>query len=135
MKRLYILFDGECSLCERCRFWLVRQPAYLELEFIPFQSPEVTRRFPEIESLHPEKQLIVITDEGGVYQGSDAWIICLWALRDYRELSLRLAQPSLRPWAQRVCELLSANRYRFSRWLDGLGPSQLATHLATSSGR
>ncbi len=37
MKRLYVLFDGECSLCGRCRDWLARQPAYLELYFLPFQ--------------------------------------------------------------------------------------------------
>lgn len=135
MKQLYVLFDGECSLCERCRAWLARQPAYLELHFLPFQSPEVAQRFPGIEALHPEEQLLVVSDEGGVYRGSDAWIMCLYALHDYRELSLRLAHPILRPMARRACELLSANRYRFSRWLNNLSTTEMANHLAQLSVR
>ena len=107
MKRLSILFDGECSLCGRCRDWLARQPAFFELEFIPFQSPEARERFPGIEALHPEEQLLVVSDEGAVYRGPQAWIMCLYALREYRAWSQRLAHPALLPWARRVCELLS----------------------------
>lgn len=120
MKRLYVLFDGECSLCGRCQAWLARQPAFLELHFLPFQSPEALRRFPGIEALHPEEQLLVISDEGGVYRGPQAWIMCLYALREYREWSRRLAHPALLPWARWFCELLSENRFQVSRWLDAL---------------
>ena len=135
MKRLYVLFDGECSLCGRCRKWLARQPAFLELHFLPFQSPEVADRFPGIEALHPDEQLLVVSDEGGVYRGPQAWIMCLYALRDYRELSLRLAHPALLPWARRFCELLSENRFRVSRWFDRLGANRLAEKLAIRSGQ
>jgi predicted DCC family thiol-disulfide oxidoreductase YuxK len=133
MKRLYILFDGECSLCGRARTWLARQPAFLELSFLPFQSPEVADRFPGIEALHPEEQLLVVSDEGGVYRGSHAWIMCLYALHDYRELSLRLAHPALLPFARRFCEMLSENRFRVSRWLDRFGANQLAEKMAAGS--
>jgi predicted DCC family thiol-disulfide oxidoreductase YuxK len=133
MKRLYVLFDGECSLCGRCRTWLARQPAFLELRFLPFQSPEVADRFPVVAALHPEEQLLVVSDEGGVYRGPQAWIMCLYALRDYRELSLRLAHPALLPLARRFCELLSEKRFRVSRWLDRLGASRLAEKLPLAS--
>lgn len=117
MKRLYVLFDGECSLCGRCQAWLARQPAFLELHFLPFQSPEALRRFPGIEALHPEDQLLVISDEGGVYRGPQAWIMCLYALRDYRDWSQRLSHPALLPWAQLFCKLLSENRLCIWEWL------------------
>jgi predicted DCC family thiol-disulfide oxidoreductase YuxK len=135
MKRLYVLFDGECSLCGRCREWLARQPALLELVFLSFQSAEVARRFPTIAGLHPEEQLLVVTDEGGVYRGPQAWIMCLYALRDYREWSQRLAHPALLPWARRACELLSENRFRVSRWLDAIpgASSALPPSLEPSS--
>ncbi len=129
MKRLYVLFDGECSLCGRCRTWLARQPAFLELHFLPFQSPQALRRFPGIEALHPEEQLLVISDEGGVYRGPQAWIMCLYALRDYREWSQRLAHPALLPWARHVCELLSENRFRVSRWLDATTSCPITSKL------
>jgi hypothetical protein len=61
--------------------------------------------------------------------------MCLYALRDYREWSHRLAHPALLPWAGRVCELLSENRLWVSRWFDKLSPSQLAEKLVISSAR
>ena len=87
-KALYVLFDQECALCQRCRQWLMRQEAFIELRFIPLQSPEVARRFPglrEWPDLDLREKLVVISDEGPVYQGQNAWIMCLYALKHYRE--------------------------------------------------
>ena len=125
MHTLYVLFDAHCALCRQCRRWLERQPAYLELRFLPLGSEEVPCRFPGIEQFHPSEQLVVITDEGAVYQGSHAWIMCLYALKEYREWSQRLASPALLPLARRVCELVSDNRLSISRWFRGMDDTQL----------
>lgn len=117
MKRLYILYDSQCELCRRCRVWLGRQPAFVPLVFIPFQTPEAECRFPALKELHPEREIVVVSDAGAVWQGGAAWVMCLWALREYREWSLRLAQPALLSLARRLCEVVSANRHKLSRWL------------------
>lgn len=117
MKKLWVIFDAECALCLRCRQWLAQQAAFIPLEFIPLQSPDLDARFPGITALHPSEQLLAVSDNGDVYRGAHAWLMCLYALRDYREWSQRLATPALLPWAQRVCELLSQNRLTLSRWL------------------
>jgi len=52
-------------------------------------------RFPGIDALKPGEQLLVISDEGAVYRGAHAWIMCLWALENYREHAQRLAHPAL----------------------------------------
>ena len=70
MKCLYVLFDADCELCVRCRNWLMQQPAFVPLVFIAFQSDEAQRRFPGIDGLKPEEQLLVISDEGAVYRGA-----------------------------------------------------------------
>ncbi len=119
MQRLYILYDSQCEFCRRCRIWLGRQPAYVPLTFIPLQSPEAECRFPGIGRLHPEKEIIVISDVDEVWQGAAAWVTCLWALREYREWSQRLAHPALLPLARRLCEIVSANRFKLSQWLTG----------------
>ncbi|MCE0483615.1 MAG: DUF393 domain-containing protein [Methylacidiphilales bacterium] len=117
MKRLYVFYDGECGLCRRCREWLAAQPAYLELVFYPFQS-EAARKFcPKLETLHPEERLVVLSDKGGIYAGERAWLMCLYALRNYREWAGRLAAPALRPLAQRLCILISHNRFTLSNAL------------------
>jgi predicted DCC family thiol-disulfide oxidoreductase YuxK len=118
MKRLYVLFDQECTLCQRCCHWLSQQPAFIELQFVPLQSPDVVARFPGIEAIDLRERLVVISDEGAVYQGQYAWIMCLYALRDYRTWSQRLAQPALLPFAQKVCELVSKHRLAISGFLN-----------------
>ena len=130
MKTLYVLFDGQCALCRQCRRWLERQPAFVELRFLPLQSPEIVGRFPGIERFNPQDQLLVVSDSGEVYQGPHAWIMCLWALREYREWSQRLASPALLPWARRACELVSDNRLSLSAWFKRLNDDQLGAELA-----
>lgn len=115
MKCLYVLFDAECAMCVRCREWLSRQPAFVPLHFIPLQSPDLPRFFPGIDVLKPNEQLLVVGDNGAVYRGACAWIMCLWGLQEYREHALRLAEPVLLPFARMVCELLSRNRFFLSR--------------------
>jgi predicted DCC family thiol-disulfide oxidoreductase YuxK len=120
VKALHVLYDQECDICQRCRQWLLRQEAFVELRFIALQSPEVARRFPglrEWPDLDLSEKLVVISDEGMVYQGQNAWIMCLYALQDYREWAQRLAHPALRPLARRVCETVSRNRLLLSRFL------------------
>jgi len=131
MKRLYVLFDGSCALCVNCRNWLRAQAAFVELEFLPLQSPRLEERFPGIGVLQREDQLLVISDEGAVYQGPHAWIICLYALREYREWSQRLAQPALLPFARAAFKMISENRLTLSRWFARGGVDVLKEDLAS----
>ena len=130
MKRLYVLYDATCGVCLHCRNWLMRQPAFVALEFIPLQSPELSQRFPGIEAFHPGEQLLVVDDNGGVYRGAVAWVMCLWALREYREYGRRLAEPMLLPFARVACELFSQNRFLISRLVFRQDSRTLARDLA-----
>ena len=129
MHTLYVLFDSQCALCRQCRRWLERQPAFLELCFLPLGSEVIACKFPGIQQFHPREQLVVVTDEGALYQGSHAWIMCLYALKEYREWSQRLASPALLPLARRVCELVSDNRLSISRWFRSLDDTRLGDEL------
>ncbi len=115
MKRLTVLYDGECLFCRSCRDWLRGQRQFVRLEFMPLQAEEVAVRFPGIGRFEPDRQIVAVSDEGAVYRGDSAWIMCLWALREYRSWAFRLARPALRPLARRICELVSENRQRISR--------------------
>ena len=95
-------------------------------------AAETGCRFPGIERFHPNEQLLVVSDEGDVYQGSHAWIMCLYALREYRAWSQRLASPLLLPWARRVCELVSENRLSLSGWLQRLDDARLREELVSA---
>ena len=133
MKRLHVLFDAKCELCRRVRFWLEHQPAFVPLAFVPLQAPDLEERFPGVTALEPARQILVVADNGDVWRGADAWIMCLWALREYRLWSQRLASPLLRPFARRVCEAVSRNRHRFNQWFQRSSTNEIAAQFAVET--
>lgn len=117
MERLYVLYDDHCGLCRWARRWAMSQPKFMDLVFIAAGSEEAKRRFPSLSNPGAPEELIAAGDDGSVYRGSSAWIMCLYALEDYREWSLRLGRPLLRPLARAAFSLVSTERGRLSRWL------------------
>jgi predicted DCC family thiol-disulfide oxidoreductase YuxK len=116
MRSLTVLYDSTCGFCSTCRNWLSKQPQLVSLEFIPANHSEAARRFPTLAGAAPE-ELVVVSDEGGVYRGSHAWIMCLWALSEYREWLFRLSSPALLPLARNAYAWVAQNRMTLSRLL------------------
>ena len=129
MRRLFVLYDDRCGLCTWARRWLSRQPAFLEFVFIPKESAWAARCFPDFASPEAVDDLVVISDDGGVYREGAAWIMCLYALVEYRAWSLRLAQPFLYPLARQTFALISTGRQRISGWLDLASEAEIAEAL------
>jgi predicted DCC family thiol-disulfide oxidoreductase YuxK len=117
MRRLYVLYDGRCGLCRMARQWLERQEKLVDLEFLAAGSFAATRLFPTLCDSERPEELIVVSEEGGVYRGGNAWIMCLYALEDYREWAERLSSPALLPLARQAFAMLSKQRGRISHWL------------------
>ena len=117
MHTLTIFYDAHCGLCGGFRRWMRTQVSAVHLEFLPFDSDEALRRLPELAGMEPEREIVVMSDEGAVWQGAGAWVVCLWALRDWRGWAKRLASPMLLPVAGNVCQLISQNRIGMSRLL------------------
>lgn len=130
IKSLNVFYDAECGLCRRCREWFSKQPTLVDLRFVPLQSAEIATMYPQIKGLDLRAQMVALTDSGNIYQGSSAWIMCLYALRDYRDWSYRLAHPAMLPMARKVCEMVSANRLGISRWFLSTKPDELREKLA-----
>jgi predicted DCC family thiol-disulfide oxidoreductase YuxK len=117
MRRLYVLYDGRCGLCRLARQWLDQQEKLVDLEFLAAGSFQATRLFPTLSDAERPEELIVVSEEGGVYRGGNAWIMCLYALEDYREWAERLSSPALFPLARQAFAMLSKQRGRISHWL------------------
>lgn len=133
MKWLAVLYDDRCGICSRMRRWLERQSTFVPLRLVPLHAPGLSVRFPGIDSFGPEEKLVVVSDEGNVWRGDGAWITLLWALREGREMSLKLASPALRPLARRIVNAVSSNRLRLSNWLS-FTPDSLEAEPSCSSG-
>jgi len=129
MRRIYVLYDSRCGVCSRLRAWMVEQPTYFAIEFVAAGSDRARRLFPELHHDEQPSELVVVTDEGDVYFNDAAWIVCLYALVDYRAWSFRLARTPLRRLARSAWEMLSKNRAQLSRMLALSNDAELARTL------
>src|SRR5262249_50948755 len=87
------------------------------------------RMFPGLEQFTSSDDLVAISDQGEVYLNNRAWIMCLYALVDYREWAWRLAHPLLLPLARPAFEGVSRNRHTISRLFEASSPDKIADEL------
>jgi len=134
MNRLYVLYDANCGLCSSVHEWVEQQLQLIPMEFIAANSPRACQLFPALSRLgaRPE-ELIVVDDIGGVYREDRAWIICLFALTEYRGLSFRLGSPTLLPLARKAFSFLSKRRAALSELLGMPSDRQIAARLQQES--
>jgi len=109
-----IVYDAACGLCTRMKDWIQWQAALVGVQFVASGSSEARTRFPEL----PAGELAVVSDTGEVWLGNRAWIVCLWALRDYRSLAVRLTSPLLSLMAREAFTVISKNRSALSSLLS-----------------
>ncbi|MBZ5609724.1 MAG: DUF393 domain-containing protein [Acidobacteriia bacterium] len=127
MRHLTVAYDPDCGLCTRIGTWLAEQPKWIPLRIVPAGS--LARLYPALAGRGLQQELTVVSDEGGVYFGDHAWLLCLYALKRYRSLARRLSRPALLPFARQAFKIVSANRLRISTWLGTLTDAQLETEL------
>lgn len=118
IRQLTVLYDPTCSFCVRCRQWLEKQAKLIDMRFIPQGSSRQKRLYPGLtyktdEQGRPE-ELIVIDDRGRVYRDDKAWVMCFYALRQYRTLSVRLSKPGMAGLARRAYSLINSSRRSLS---------------------
>jgi predicted DCC family thiol-disulfide oxidoreductase YuxK len=108
-----IVYDADCGLCRRAKAWISQQTPFVAIQFLASGSSEARRRFPQLAA----DELAVVADTGEVWLGNRAWIVCLWALRGYRDLALKLTSPLLVRMAREVYMVVSRNRHALSSLL------------------
>ena len=122
-------FDARCGLCVKFRGWMEMQPKWVAVEFLPYDSVAAAERFPGLVSIGADRDVVVLANDGRWWQGTGAWLVCLWATREYRVWSYRLAAPGLQSLVKKAVNLLSDNRISISRILRLRGDQQLAAAL------
>ncbi|MEU6087563.1 DUF393 domain-containing protein [Streptomyces sp. NPDC047085] len=114
VRGLTVLYDAECALCTHLRDWLGRQSQLVPLELVPAGSAEARLRYPGLDHAATLDEVTVVGDSGQVYQGSHAWIVVLWALREHRPLAHKLSTPAGAKLARGA--VLAAAKWRGAQW-------------------
>ncbi|MDN4159750.1 thiol-disulfide oxidoreductase DCC family protein [Nocardioides abyssi] len=97
---LTVLYDAGCPLCSRFRDWLADQALLVRLDLVPAGSAEARRRFPRLDHGRTLREVTVVRDDGAVWTGEHAWVMCLWATARHRASAERLARPQWLPLAR-----------------------------------
>jgi predicted DCC family thiol-disulfide oxidoreductase YuxK len=125
VKSLTVLYDPSCGLCTSAKAWILTQPSLVGLEFVDAGSRDARAAYREL----PAGELAVVADTGEVWLGNRAWIVCLWALREYRGLAVRLTTPGLLRLARQAFSAVSRNRLALSRLLELRSERELEQRL------
>ncbi|MFD6226769.1 thiol-disulfide oxidoreductase DCC family protein [Streptomyces sp. NPDC060232] len=110
VRHLTVLYDADCPLCVHIRHWLLAQRWLLPVALVPAASWEARRRFPRLDHASTLREITVVGDSGQVWTGTDAFIVCLWALVEHRPKANWLATPAGRPFARAAMFTASAWR-------------------------
>ena len=129
MKSLTIFYDPRCGLCAKFRTWLEGQPKQMIVRFLAYDSPEATGLFPGLREIGADQDVVVLADDGRWWQGTAAWLTCLWTTAAYRDWAYRLAAPVLQPFVKKAVHLLSENRLAISHLMNLRNDAQLARSI------
>lgn len=129
MNALTIFYDPGCGLCTVFRGWLEAQPKRVRVEFLDFRSEEATRRFPGLKEMRADQDVLVLADNGDWWQGTGAWLTCLWTTMGYQPWAFRLAAPALQPFVKKAIHLISSHRLTLSRLMKLAADNDLEAEL------
>lgn len=129
MKILTIFYDARCGLCSTFRRWMEGQELRVPVEFLDYESDEARSRFPSLPEYGPEREIVVLSDDGCVWQGEEAWLICLGLTMAYEAWGDRMSSPVLRPVLRKFVRLVSENRYGLSKIIRLRSDVDLARRL------
>lgn len=115
MTRLNLYYDTRCGLCTSMVRWLAGQRQLLPILCLP-----------KTEGID---DLVVTADSGEMWRGDSAWLMVIWALDEFRDMSYKLGKPSLLPFARQAFATLSANRGLLSQWLGLKTDEDIAARL------
>jgi predicted DCC family thiol-disulfide oxidoreductase YuxK len=104
-----LVFDGDCGFC---RFWVERwrQRTGPRVEYLPFQSADVARRFPDIPREQAARAVQFVDSHGHRSEAADAVFRLFaaaglaWPLRAYHRI------PGVRPLTERAYRLVADHR-------------------------
>ena len=131
MKTLTIFYDPHCGMCTAFRGWLERQKKAVRVEFVDYAGNEARVTFPNIRELKADQDIVVLADDGRWWQGSSAWLVCLWTTFEYREWAFRFAGAHWQPLVKRFVHALSTRRHVISQLLGLKSERQMWQELNT----
>ena len=111
MKKMIIVYDGDCRFCKRWVRWVRRHDRNEQFEFVVCGSTEQKRLTPLLLKEKCMKEMIVVRGEES-YNGGDGVAIILKNIPKTRWLGSFLALPGVNRFTRIAYRIVANNRYR-----------------------
>ena len=116
-----LIYDDRCSLCRGCMKWLelhaIRKDAF---EFIPCQSDERQKRFPQITDEVCRQSLHLALSNHRILRGDNVLPEIMKRLRGFRWLSFLFKLPIIKMALFAIYRWVANNRYIISQTIKPL---------------
>ena len=116
-----LIYDARCSLCRGCMKWIelhaIQKDAF---EFMPCQSEERRRRFPEMSDETCLKSFQLVLSHNQILAGERALPEILKRLKGFRCLSVLFKTPIIRILLYAIYRWVANNRYIISKFIKPL---------------
>ncbi len=113
MNKTTIIYDEKCSFCKKWVDWTKERDENGVFEFLPCESQERTKRFPEISTPDCLAAMYLVTPAKTLYRGADALPKILRELPRWKYVSYLLSLPGISLITWPVYKVIAKNRYRF----------------------
>ncbi|MBF8277100.1 MAG: hypothetical protein HW390_2173 [Candidatus Brocadiaceae bacterium] len=121
MERIVLLYDDSCSLCRGCMKWIelhaIRKDVF---EFVPCQSEERRRRFPEVEDATCRQSLLAMLPGKVMLSGDATLPEIIVRLRGFRWFSVLFKTPIVRGLLYVLYHWVANSRYIISHAIKPL---------------
>ncbi len=118
MRRLYVLYDGDCAFCVRSLRVIKRADWFQAFHLIDTARGEWRAQFPHIPAETTEHAMLVVTASGEVFTGFYAFRRMLWASPWLWPLIAVFYFPGAALVGPRLYGWIARNRRRFGCRVD-----------------
>ncbi len=118
MKKIVIIYDGECGLCQASVRWIKKNQLPNRFEYVTCQSDERKERFPQITTDACMTAIQVILNDGSVLSGADGIPEIITNLKRWRWIARILRLPFFRKLSPVIYAWIARNRQFLSCKLD-----------------
>lgn len=116
-----LIYDAKCSLCRGCMKWIELHAVRADIfEFIPCQSDERRKRFPNVADETCLQTLHLVLSDNQIFAGDEALPEIINRLRGFRWLYALFKLPIIRVFLYALYRWVANNRYIISQTIKPL---------------
>lgn len=115
MKKLLVLWDGDCGFCQQSLQWIKKQNLEGEIDFVSFHEDKAALWRKKIGEENLAQSMYVIENEKMIYHHANGFRVLLSCSKKWKWISVLMGLPLIKQACDLGYRLIANNRFRFSK--------------------